>query len=425
MKVLVIGGGGREHAIIWRLTQSPKITKLFIAPGNTGSATETKTTNVPIAADNIEALKAFALKENIDLTIVGPEAPLVAGIVDEFTDAGLKCFGPSAYCAQLEGSKSFAKHFLEKNNIPTANYAVFENLDAAIQHVKTRPLPMVIKADGLAAGKGVFIAHRLEEALTAVNAILDEKQFGTAGASLIVEDFLEGEEASFIVMADGTTAIALASSQDHKARDEGDLGPNTGGMGAYSPAPVVSPKIHEQIMNSIILPTIAAMKAAGHPYIGFLYAGVMISPSGDVRVLEFNCRLGDPEAQPLMMRLNSCLASLCLDALNGELHNSICIWDKRIALGVVLTSKGYPESFPKGEVIQGLDAKFADDQKIFHAGTAYQNGKVVTAGGRVLTATALGNSFKEASDKAYALSALIHWPNIYYRKDIGHRALNR
>ncbi|MBN4080398.1 phosphoribosylamine--glycine ligase [Beggiatoa alba] len=424
MKVLVIGGGGREHALAWKAAQSPNVETVFVAPGNAGTAHEAKLQNVEISAEDIEGLLAFGLQEEIDLTIVGPEAPLVAGIVDTFSASGLKCFGPSKAAAQLEGSKAFSKDFLKRHNIPTAAYAVFSEIEPAIRYVQQQGAPIVIKADGLAAGKGVILAQTEKQAITAIEDMLAGNAFGEAGSRVVIEAFLEGEEASFIVMVDGKHVLPMATSQDHKARDNGDRGPNTGGMGAYSPAPVVTDSIYQHAMQKIILPTVEGMAKDGHPYRGFLYAGLMIDAAGKAKVLEYNCRFGDPETQPIMMRLQSDLVELCLAAVNGTLNTQQANWDPRPALGVVLAAGGYPFDYHQGDVISGLDTTIANS-KIFHAGTASENGNTVTQGGRVLCATALGNSVNEANKTAYKLVKNINWDKVYYRTDIGYRAIER
>jgi len=425
MKILIVGGGGREHALAWKVAQSEKVDVVFVAPGNPGTASEDKVSNVDIGVDDISALKIFAENEKIDLTIIGPENPLVDGIVDEFQEAGLSCFGPSKDAAILEGSKSFSKDFLQRHNIPTAEYQVFTELDAAKDYIKAKGAPIVVKADGLAAGKGVIIAMTENEAIVAIEDMLAGNRFGDAGHRVVIEEFMQGEEASFIVMSDGNNILPLASSQDHKARDEGDVGPNTGGMGAYSPAPVVTDEIHDRIMQEVIEPTIRGMAKEGREYVGFLYAGVMITAEGTPKVLEFNCRFGDPETQPIMMRLKSDLVELCQAALDGKLNKVTADWDDRAALGVVLASAGYPASASKGDVISGLDNDFPADTKVFHAGTARQDNAVVTAGGRVLCVTALGETVLQAQESAYQVVAKINWDGMFYRKDIGHRAIKR
>ena len=424
MNILIIGGGGREHALAWKAAQSEKVVHVFVAPGNAGTALENKVTNVEISTGDIPALKTFALENKIDLTIVGPEDPLCAGIVDEFLAADLKCFGPGRSAAILEGSKTFAKNFMSRHGIPTAASETFTQIDPAISWIKEKGAPIVIKADGLAAGKGVVIAQTIDEAIQAVKDMLAGNAFGEAGHSVVIEEYLIGEEASFIVMTDGKTILPLATSQDHKARDEGDTGPNTGGMGAYSPAPVVTPRLHDRIMAEVIEPVIKGMTSEGRPYKGFLYAGIMIAADGTPNVLEFNCRFGDPETQPIMMRLKSDLVELCLAATNGQLRGKFAEWDPRPALGVVLASAGYPENYKKGDVISGLDIEQAD-LKVFHAGTSEKDGEILTAGGRVLCVSALGDSVKDAQQKAYESVGKIHWDGMFYRKDIGHRAIER
>ncbi|MCU7960759.1 MAG: phosphoribosylamine--glycine ligase [gamma proteobacterium symbiont of Bathyaustriella thionipta] len=425
MNILIIGGGGREHALAWKAAQSPLASQVFVAPGNAGTALEDNLQNVDIAADDSEALLTFAQQHDIGLTIVGPEAPLVAGLVDTFTDAGLKCFGPLAAAAQLEGSKTFSKDFLARHHIPTAAYASFTDIQAALDYLQQVGAPIVIKADGLAAGKGVILAQDLSTAEAAVRDMLDANRFGEAGHRVVIEEWLQGEEASFIVMADGQNILPMATSQDHKARDEGDKGPNTGGMGAYSPAPVVTAELYERIMQQVIQPTIAGMATDGLPYTGFLYAGIMIDPQGIPKVLEFNCRFGDPETQPIMMRLQSDLVAHCLAAIDGKLDQQKAEWDERVALGVVLAAGGYPDSYASGDVISGLDQATNDAAKVFHAGTRLQDGQVITAGGRVLCATALGENVRQAQQAAYRLAGQIDWPNMFYRKDIGYRAIAR
>ena len=425
MQVLIIGGGGREHALAWKATQSPRVSKVFVAPGNAGTAGEPKVENVPIQADAVDELRDFACRRNIDLTIVGPEAPLVRGVVDTFRAAGLRCFGPVKAAAQLEGSKAFAKDFLARHRIPTARYGTFTEIAPALEFIRHMGTPIVVKADGLAAGKGVVIAQSEDEAASAVRDMLAGNAFGAAGHRVVIEEFLTGEEASFIVIADGAHALALASSQDHKARDDGDRGPNTGGMGAYSPAPVVTPEVHTRIMREVIEPTINGMAAEGHPYTGFLYAGVMIAPDGAPKVLEFNCRLGDPETQPIMMRLRSDLTELCEGALDGRLDQVRAEWDERAALGVVLAAEGYPDTVRKGDVIEGLPERDAPDVKAFYAGAARAGDAAITDGGRVLCCCALGATVTEAQERAYALVGRIHWSGIFYRSDIGYRAVAR
>ena len=425
MKVLVIGSGGREHALAWKCASSPRVTEVLVAPGNAGTAREAGMRNVDVAADDISALVNLARDEDCALTIVGPEAPLVAGIVDAFDAAGLPCFGPSAAAAQLEGSKAFTKDFMARHGIPTAEYRNFAELAPAIDYIRERGAPIVIKADGLAAGKGVIVAHTLEEAEAAATDMLAGNRFGDAGARIVVEDFLEGEEASFIVITDGEHVLPLATSQDHKARDEGDCGPNTGGMGAYSPAPVVTSDVESRILAEVIGPTLKGMRDDGHPYRGFLYAGLMISADGAPKVIEFNCRMGDPETQPIMMRLQSDLVALCLATLDGTLANVTAKWDVRSALGVVLAAGGYPDSYAKGAVIHGLDAVDTETQKVFHAGTADKDGVVVTSGGRVLCVVGLGDSVSQAAGSAYDAVNKVCWDGVYLRRDIGHRAIAR
>ncbi len=425
MNVLIIGNGGREHALAWRVRQSPQAGKVFVAPGNAGTATEAGVENVAIDTLDFPALLAFARAQEIGLTIVGPEAPLVAGVVDYFKQHGQRCFGPSRNAAQLEGSKAFTKDFLHRHGIPTAKYRNFTDIDAAIAYVREQGVPIVIKADGLAAGKGVIIPQTLEEAEATIRDMLGGNKFGDAGHRVVIEQFLRGEEASFIVMVDGEHVLPFATSQDHKARDDGDKGPNTGGMGAYSPAPVVSTKIHDKVMREIIFPTVNGMRADGNPYTGFLYAGLMISESGEVNVIEFNCRFGDPEAQPVMMRLQSDLIALCNAALDGTLDQQSAEWDPRPAVGVVLASGGYPDAYAKGDVISGLDATGLPDRKIFHAGTALRGTDVVSNGGRVLCATALGKSVTDAQRAAYELADTVHWNKMFFRRDIAYRAIAR
>ena len=429
MQVLIIGGGGREHALAWKAAQSDRVTQVFVAPGNAGTAREPKLANIDIAADDVEQLLAFATEHTIDLTIVGPEAPLVKGVVDRFSVAGLRCFGPNRAAARLEGSKAFCKDFLARHNIPTAAYQIFTELAPALDYIRQQGAPIVVKADGLAAGKGVIVAQTKAEAEAAVRDMLMENAFGAAGQRVVIEEFLSGEEASFIVMCDGQHSLPMASSQDHKARDDGDCGPNTGGMGAYSPAPVVTPEVHERIMRDIIEPTVRGMAADACPYTGFLYAGVMITPDGVPKVLEFNCRCGDPETQPILLRLRSDLVELCEAALARRLDQVVLDWDPRVALGVVLAAGGYPGEYSKGAVIEGLSASGQEDLreglKVFHAGTTSRNGQIVTSGGRVLCVTALGTTVRQAQQRAYARVREIHWDNVYYRTDIGYRAVAR
>ncbi|GAA0209604.1 phosphoribosylamine--glycine ligase [Kangiella japonica] len=427
MNVLIIGSGGREHALAWKAAQSDKVTKVFVAPGNAGSALEDKVENVNIGVEAIDELVAFAKDNQVELTIVGPEAPLVIGVVDSFNNAGLKCFGPTKGAAQLEGSKAFTKDFLARHKIPTAAYQNFTEIEPAKAYVREMGTPIVIKADGLAAGKGVIIAQNEAEADAAIDDMLAGNKFGNAGHRVVVEEFLQGEEASFIVMVDGENILPLATSQDHKARDNGDKGPNTGGMGAYSPAPVVTPEMHDRIMQQVIVPTVEGMAKEGHPYTGFLYAGVMIDSDGVPKVLEFNCRFGDPETQPIMCRLNSDLVELCLTAVDGKLDTAKAEWDPRAAIGVVMAAGGYPDSYPKGDVITGLDQVNDTNTigKVFHAGTAEKDGNIVTNGGRVVCVVALGDSVTAAQQKAYQAVDKISWDKVYYRTDIGHRAIAR
>ncbi len=423
MKILVVGGGGREHALAWKLAQSTRVNEIFLAPGNAGTDREAKVENIPIAADDIAGLLAFARDNNVDLTVVGPEVPLVAGIVDRFEAEGLKCFGPRKDAAQLEGSKAYCKAFLMRHGIPTAEYRAFTDMDEALAYLREKGAPIVVKADGLAAGKGVVVARTEAEAEMAIRDMLGENRFGAAGNQVVIEEFLDGEEASFIVMADGIHALPLATSQDHKARDDDDMGPNTGGMGAYSPAPVVTTAIHQRVMEEIILPTLRGMARDATPYTGFLYAGLMIASDGSPRVLEFNCRLGDPETQPLLMRLKTDLVELCLSALEARLDQIQPEWDDRPALGVVMAAAGYPESYPKGQVVQGLPEDNDPAVKVFHAGTRDESGQVVTDGGRVLCVCALGENYADARNKAYAQVGKISWESCHYRKDIGRRAM--
>ncbi len=425
MNILIVGGGGREHALAWKAAQSPNADRVFVAPGNAGTALEPKLENVPVGAEDLPALVDFARKQAIGLTIIGPEAPLVAGVVDAFTEAGLRCFGPSRAAAQLEGSKVFSKDFLARQGIPTAAYGSLTEAQEALDYVKRVGLPIVIKADGLAAGKGVIIAEDMATAQTTIEDMLSGNRFGEAGHRVLIEEFLQGEEASFIVMADGRNILPMASSQDHKPRDNGDKGPNTGGMGAYSPAPVITPELHERVMAEVIRPTVAGMAAEGHPYTGFLYAGLMIDAEGNPRVLEYNCRFGDPETQPIMLRLRSDLVALCDSALDGALDRCQAEWDPRWSLGVVMAAGGYPDAYAKGDVIQGLPKAESDSGKVFHAGTLEKDGEVLTDGGRVLCATALGDRVSEAQRRAYDLVNRIHWKNVYFRTDIGYRAVAR
>ena len=425
MKVLIVGGGGREHALAWKVARSGSVTETFVAPGNAGTALEESLVNVAIAADDTDKLLEFARTNRIDLTIIGPEAPLVAGIVDQFAEHGLRCFGPSAGAAQLEGSKDFTKRFLERHAIPTAEFASFTELDAALAYIDKAGAPIVVKADGLAAGKGVVVAETIEQATGAVRDMLGAGQFGEAGACVVIEEFLQGEEASFIVMTDGKTVLPLATSQDHKARDDSDRGPNTGGMGAYSPAPVLTAELEQRVLDDIIQPTLEGLAAEGIPYCGFLYAGLMITPDGTPKVLEYNCRFGDPETQPIMMRLSSDLFALCMATLDGSLGEQTAEWDSRAAVGVVMAAGGYPGSYTKGHPIEGLDASSDPDCKVFHAGTALDDNRVVTSGGRVLCVVGLGDTVSTAQTKAYRHIAGIRWQDEFHRSDIGYRAIAR
>jgi phosphoribosylamine--glycine ligase len=424
MKVLILGSGGREHAFAWKVAQSKRVDAVFVAPGNAGTALEAGVKNVDIAADDVPALLAFAQREHIDLTIVGPEAPLVVGVTDTFEAAGLRCFGPRKLAARLEGSKAFTKAFLERHGIPTAAYATFTKATFDRAWVTSQRTPLVVKADGLAAGKGVIICATTEEAIESAEAMFSG-QFGSAGNTVVIEEFLEGEEASFIVMVDGEHILPLATSQDHKRRDDGDRGPNTGGMGAYSPAPVVTPAMHDRIMREVIEPTVRGLTADGTPYTGFLYAGIMIAPDGTPNVLEFNCRFGDPETQPILLRLESDLTELCDAALDKRLDEVVAKWDSRASVGVVLAAGGYPDDYNKGDTIEGLVEAARLPGKVFHAGTKLVDGCVTTNGGRVLCATALGASVSEAQRAAYALADTIRWQGIQYRRDIGYRAIAR
>ncbi|OHV12728.1 phosphoribosylamine--glycine ligase [Kushneria phosphatilytica] len=426
MKVLIIGGGGREHALAWKIVQSTRVERVWVAPGNAGTAREPGVANADVAATDLEGLVAFASDHAIDLTIVGPEAPLVAGVVDRFRGAGLAIFGPTQAAARLEGSKAFSKDFLARHDIPTAQYRSFTDLDEALDYLHQQGAPIVIKADGLAAGKGVVVAMTLDEAEAAIRDMLSGNAFGDAGARVVIEEYLEGEEASFIVMADGEHVLPLATSQDHKRAYDDDQGPNTGGMGAYSPAPVVSEAVHQRIMDEVITPTIAGMASEGCPYTGFLYAGLMITPEGAPKVIEFNCRFGDPEAQPILMRLRSDLMEHCLAALESRLDGQTCEWDERAAVGVVLAAGGYPGSYRKGVPIQGMEACEAEGRRVFQAGTAESEaGGVVSSGGRVLCVTALGEDVQAARDRAYDGLKAIRMEDGFYRRDIAHRALNR
>lgn len=425
MKILVIGNGGREHALAWKAAQSPLAETVFVAPGNAGTALEPALQNVAISATDIPALLAFAQQENIDLTIVGPEAPLVIGVVDAFRAAGLKIFGPTQAAAQLEGSKAFTKDFLARQQIPTAEYQNFTEVEPALAYLREKGAPIVIKADGLAAGKGVIVAMTLAEAEAAVQDMLAGNAFGDAGHRIVIEEFLDGEEASFIVMVDGDNVLPMATSQDHKRVGDGDTGPNTGGMGAYSPAPVVTDEIHQRVMDQIIWPTVNGMKAEGNTYTGFLYAGLMIDKAGQPKVIEFNCRFGDPETQPIMLRLQSDLVALCLAAVDGKLDQQQSQWDPRPSLGVVLAAGGYPGDYNTGDQIHGLPLEDAPDGKVFHAGTTLKDDLVVTSGGRVLCVTALGEDVAAAQKNAYALAQHISWNGSFCRNDIGYRAINR
>ncbi len=421
MKVLIIGSGGREHALAWQCSLFEEVEHVYVAPGNAGSGLEKKISNIQIDSDNIPELISFAKNKSIDITIVGPEAPLVMGVVDSFQDDGLAIFGPSKLASQLEGSKAFSKDFMHRNNIPTAFYKVFTESKLAIKYVKEMGTPIVIKADGLAAGKGVIIANTLNEATLAINDMLEGNRFGEAGSRVVIEEFLMGEEASFIVMVDGSNILPMATSQDHKARDNGDKGPNTGGMGAYSPAPIVSPLVFDDVMEKIIKPTVEAMKAEGMPYTGFLYAGLMVDDKGMTKVLEYNCRFGDPETQPIMMRLKSNLAKLCISATQGNLDSEKAEWDERTSLGIVMAASGYPEAYKKGEIIN-LPIE-EPNSKIFHAGTSLEAGNITSNGGRVLCATALGADIKEAQEKAYRLINSVSWEGSYFRTDIGFKGI--
>jgi phosphoribosylamine--glycine ligase len=426
MKVLVIGGGGREHALAWKLAQSARVDEVIVAPGNAGTANEPGLRNAPVAVTDIDGLVALAKNEGVGLTVVGPEVPLVAGVVDRFTAEGLRCFGPTAKAAQLEGSKAFAKDFLARHHIPTAHYAVFTELAPALAHVRQTGAPIVIKADGLAAGKGVVVAMSLNEAEAALEDMLGQQAFGDASSRVVIEEFLDGEEASFIVIADGKHALPMATSQDHKRRDDGDLGPNTGGMGAYSPAPVVTDEVSARVMREIILPTLDGMAADGAPFTGFLYAGLMIDKAGAAKVIEFNVRFGDPETQPIMLRLTSDLVDLIEAALDGDVTAARAEWDARPALGVVLAAGGYPGKVRAGDIIEGADVAFGPDVKVFHAGTATnEQGAAVSAGGRVLTVCALGTDLAEARAQAYAAIGRIGLTGAFYRNDIAYRALRR
>jgi phosphoribosylamine--glycine ligase len=426
MNILIIGSGGREHALAWKAAQSDNVETVFVAPGNAGTATENHCTNIALDTMDFSALAAFATDNNVGLTIVGPEAPLVEGIVDFFADKNLRCFGPSKGASQLEGSKAFTKDFLSRHNIPSSAYETFTEIDPAISYIKSQGAPIVVKADGLAAGKGVIVAMTETCAEEAVRDMLAGNAFGEAGHRVVIEDFLEGEEASFIVMVDGKNILPMATSQDHKRAANGDQGPNTGGMGAYSPAPVVTDAIYQRIMEEVIKPTVEGMAAEGNDYTGFLYAGLMINAEGAPKVIEYNCRFGDPETQPIMMRLQGDLVAMCNAALDGKLDTASANWDPRCAVGVVLAAGGYPASYPKGDTISGLEnAATISDAKVFHAGSKLDNGEVVTNGGRVLCATALGNTVTEAQQQAYQQVNAISWNQMYYRTDIAYRAIER
>ncbi|HAS3888663.1 TPA: phosphoribosylamine--glycine ligase [Vibrio cholerae] len=425
MQVLIIGSGGREHALAWKVAQNPQVDTIYVAPGNAGTALEHKVQNVNIGITDIPALVAFAQDKAIELTIVGPEAPLVIGVVDAFRAAGLPIFGPTQGAAQLEGSKVFTKDFLARHNIPTAAYANFTEIEPALAYVREKGAPIVVKADGLAAGKGVIVAMTLQEAEDAIQDMLAGNAFGSAGSRVVVEEFLDGEEASFIVMVDGENVLPMATSQDHKRVGDADTGPNTGGMGAYSPAPVVTQDVHDRVMREVIDPTVRGMAAEGNTYTGFLYAGLMIDSTGAPKVIEYNCRFGDPETQPIMMRLQSDLVELCQAAIAGKLDQVESKWDPRASIGVVLAAGGYPGDYAKGEVISGLPTQESAGQKVFHAGTETQGDQVVTNGGRVLCATALGNTVLEAQQRAYQLADRIHWNGMFCRRDIGYRAIAR
>ncbi|MEC6825080.1 phosphoribosylamine--glycine ligase [Photobacterium piscicola] len=426
MKVLIIGNGGREHALGWKVAQNPTVEKIFIAPGNAGTALEPKLENIDISVENITGLVAFAQNNHIELTIVGPEVPLVIGVVDAFRAAGLAIFGPTQAAAQLEGSKAFTKDFLARHNIPTADYQNFTEIEPALAYLKQKGAPIVVKADGLAAGKGVIVAMTEQEAEAAVRDMLAGNAFGEAGHRVVIEEFLDGEEASFIVMVDGKNVLPMATSQDHKRVGNGDTGPNTGGMGAYSPAPVVTQQIHDRVMKEVIYPTVEGMAAEGAPYTGFLYAGLMVMADGTPKVIEYNCRFGDPETQPIMLRMQSDLVELCLAAINGKLDSVESKWDPRAAIGIVLAAGGYPADYNKGDIINGLPQQELTGEKIFHAGTTNNaHGDVITNGGRVLCATAMGDTVLAAQQRAYALAQQISWNGMFYRDDIGYRAIAR
>ncbi|EKO3865575.1 phosphoribosylamine--glycine ligase [Vibrio harveyi] len=425
MNVLIIGSGGREHALGWKAAQNPNVETIFVAPGNAGTALEPKLENVNIAVEDIAGLVAFAKEKAIELTIVGPEAPLVIGVVDAFREAGLPIFGPTQAAAQLEGSKAFTKDFLARHQIPTGAYANFTEIEPALAYVREQGAPIVVKADGLAAGKGVIVAMALEEAEDAIKDMLAGNAFGDAGSRVVIEEFLDGEEASFIVMVDGENVLPMATSQDHKRVGDKDTGPNTGGMGAYSPAPVVTSEIHNRIMEEVIYPTVRGMASEGNPYTGFLYAGLMIDKDGTPKVIEYNCRFGDPETQPIMMRMESDLVDLCLAAIDAKLDQVESKWDPRASIGIVLAAGGYPAAYDKGDVISGLPQVEIEGEKVFHAGTHNKDGDIVTNGGRVLCATALGNSVSEAQQRAYELAKQISWDGMFHRNDIGYRAIAR
>ncbi|ODS12645.1 phosphoribosylamine--glycine ligase [Vibrio scophthalmi] len=425
MDVLIIGSGGREHALGWKVAQNPNVDTIFIAPGNAGTALEPKLENVNIDVEDIAGLVAFAQEKSIELTIVGPEAPLVIGVVDAFQAVGLPIFGPSQAAAQLEGSKAFTKDFLARHDIPTGSYANFTEIEPALAYVRQQGAPIVVKADGLAAGKGVIVAMTLTEAEEAIKDMLAGNAFGEAGSRVVIEEFLEGEEASFIVMVDGENVLPMATSQDHKRVGDKDTGPNTGGMGAYSPAPVVTQEIHDRIMQEVIYPTVRGMAAEGNPYTGFLYAGLMIDSTGTPKVIEYNCRFGDPETQPIMMRMQSDMVELCLAAIDKKLDQVESKWDPRASIGIVLAAGGYPAAYGKGDVISGLPQLEVEGEKVFHAGTANRDGEIVTNGGRVLCATALGNSVSEAQQRAYELAKQVSWNGVFFRSDIGYRAIER
>lgn len=425
MNVLIIGSGGREHALAWKAAQSAQVETVFVAPGNAGTDLEAGVKNVAIDVLDFPKLVEFAKSNNVGLTIVGPEVPLVAGVVDYFQAEGLLCFGPSKGAAQLEGSKAFTKDFLARHKIPTADYQNFTEVEPALAYLREKGAPIVVKADGLAAGKGVIVAETLEQAEDAVRDMLSGNAFGDAGCRVVIEEFLTGEEASFIVMVDGKNVLPMATSQDHKRVGDGDTGPNTGGMGAYSPAPVVTQEVHDRVMREVIYPTVNGMAAEGNTYVGFLYAGLMIDASGAPKVIEYNCRFGDPETQPIMLRLNSDLVELCLAALKGDLDKTTADWDSRASVGIVLAAGGYPDAYAKGDVISGLPTVDVAGEKVFHAGTTEKDGNTVTNGGRVLCATAVGNTVSEAQQRAYELAKKISWNGMFYRNDIAYRAIAR